>query len=60
LIEMQHPVIVKRNRKIRKEFNKMYKEEFKSGDMYVNEIIEFLAKKYELSYQSVRKIIYSI
>lgn len=58
--KMKHPVIVRRNRKIRKEFNKMCKDEYFTGNMYIREIMLFLAEKYELSYQSIRKIIYSI
>ena len=56
---MSHPVIVKRNEKIKQEFEKLYNQKYLEGELYVEEIIEILSKNHNLSLGTVRRIIYS-
>ena len=61
---MKHPVVKKRNEKIKAEFEELYKQKHKKGFLYVDDILELLAEKYStknhiISSETVRKIVYS-
>lgn len=56
---MSHPVINKRNEEIRKEFNELYRKKYLNGELYVEEILAELGKKYNLRPGSIKKIVKS-
>lgn len=56
---MKYPVVERRNKKIIKEYNKLYKEKYLTGKLYVEEILAKLGKKYNLTSESIRKIVNS-
>jgi len=55
-----HPIKVKRNKGIKRDFKELYRDEYKTGNMYVEAILEILADKYGLSVKTVKRIIYPI
>ncbi len=56
---MSHPVITKRNKEIKKEFEALYKKKYLNGELYVEEILADLGKKYNLAPETIRKIVNS-